>query len=65
MIASMRKPAISADLQATMKRVMLMENYELGKVGLNPANKAKPCCNNRRKRVESTRDLRLANQIKR
>ena len=34
MIASMRKPAISADLQATMKRVMLMENYELGKVGL-------------------------------
>ena len=64
MIASMRKPAISADLQATMKRVMLMENYELGKASLT-ANKAKPCCNNRRKRVESTRDLRLANQIKR
>ena len=34
MIASMRKPAISADLQATRKRAMLMENYELGKVGL-------------------------------
>ena len=31
---------------------------------LNPANKAKPCCKIRRKRVESTRDLRLDNHIK-
>ena len=34
MIASMRKPAISAALQATRTSAMLMENYELGKVGL-------------------------------
>ena len=30
----MRKPAISANLQATRKGAMLLENYELGKVGL-------------------------------
>ncbi len=42
MIASMRKPAISADLQATRKRAMLMENYELGKVGLEERPGVKP-----------------------
>ena len=31
---------------------------------LNPANKAKLCCKDRRKRIESTRDLRRDNHIK-
>ena len=31
---------------------------------LNPANKAKPCCRNRRKKVESPRDLRIKNKGK-
>ena len=35
-IASMRNPAISAGLQATRTITMLMENCELGKVGLEP-----------------------------
>src|SRR3989304_6781799 len=34
------------------------------KLYLNPANKAKPCCKIRWKKVESSRDLRLENQVK-
>jgi len=33
-------------------------------LNLNPANKAKPCCRIRRKKVESPRDLRIENNVK-
>lgn len=34
MMTSMRKAAISVALQATRKKSILMENHEVGKVGL-------------------------------